>query len=120
MVKLTNVLVLASGLCATAFSLERARINNNAKITTSIRQTASAPIVHSSSTFLKAAEESAEIVAKAKSTTVVESKKSFVDMIWNENTKLTIYLAVWYLGNIYYNIYNKRACIALGKNAHGN
>jgi hypothetical protein len=28
-------------------------------------------------------------------------------------------LAVWYLGNIYYNIYNKKACIALGKNAAG-
>ena len=28
-------------------------------------------------------------------------------------------MAVWYLGNIYYNIYNKKACIALGKNAAG-
>lgn len=32
---------------------------------------------------------------------------------------VTAYLAVWYLGNIYYNIYNKKACIALGKNAAG-
>lgn len=40
-------------------------------------------------------------------------------MIWNEKTKLPIYLAVWYIGNIYYNIYNKKACIALGKNAAG-
>ena len=32
---------------------------------------------------------------------------------------MTAYLAVWYLGNIYYNIYNKKACIALGKNAAG-
>ena len=32
---------------------------------------------------------------------------------------LTAYLAVWYLGNIYYNIFNKKACIALGKNAAG-
>jgi len=47
------------------------------------------------------------------------AQKSFVDYIWNDGTKLTIYLAVWYLGNIYYNIYNKKACIALGKNAHG-
>lgn len=120
MVKLTNVIVLASGLCATAFSLERPRINSNAKITTSIRQATSAPIAHSSSTFLKSAEDSAEIVAKAQSVPVpAETKKSFVDLIWNENTKLSIYLAVWYLGNIGYNIYNKKACIALGKNAHG-
>ena len=34
-------------------------------------------------------------------------------------TQLTAYLAVWYLGNIYYNIFNKKACIALGKNAAG-
>lgn len=34
-------------------------------------------------------------------------------------SQLTAYLAVWYLGNIYYNIYNKKACIALGKNAAG-
>jgi solute carrier family 35 protein E1 len=44
---------------------------------------------------------------------------SFVDKFWNDSTKLGAYLAVWYLGNIYYNIYNKKACIALGKNAAG-
>ena len=32
---------------------------------------------------------------------------------------LSAYLLVWYLGNVYYNIYNKKACIALGKNAAG-
>jgi len=47
------------------------------------------------------------------------AKKSFLDGIWNDNVKLGTYLAVWYLGNIYYNIYNKKACIALGKNSHG-
>jgi len=47
------------------------------------------------------------------------AKKSFIDLIWNKNTKLFFYLAVWYIGNIYYNIYNKKACIALGKNSHG-
>lgn len=46
-------------------------------------------------------------------------KTGFFDMIWNENTKLFVYLAIWYVGNIYYNIYNKKACIALGKNAAG-
>ena len=40
-------------------------------------------------------------------------------MIPNPDLQLTAYLAVWYLGNIYYNIYNKKACIALGKNAAG-
>lgn len=30
-----------------------------------------------------------------------ESKKSPLDLIWNESTKLWIYLGVWYLGNIY-------------------
>jgi solute carrier family 35 protein E1 len=56
-----------------------------------------------------------EIVAKA----VTTPEPSFIDKIWNENTKLLAYLSVWYLGNIYYNIYNKKACNALGKNAEG-
>jgi len=55
----------------------------------------------------------------AKKSEPVPAKKSFIDSIWNENTKLSAYLAIWYLGNIYYNIYNKKACIALGKNSHG-
>lgn len=28
-------------------------------------------------------------------------KKSLIDMVWNENTKIWVYLGVWYLGNIY-------------------
>lgn len=48
-----------------------------------------------------------------------DSGKGPLSAIWNEETKLPIYLAVWYIGNIYYNIYNKKACIALGKNAAG-
>ena len=77
------------------------------------------------------------------------AKTGFFDLIWNENTKLIVYLAIWYVGNIYCksptpifshihihaskyvrmwcitllfpkdNIYNKKACIALGKNAAG-
>ena len=31
--------------------------------------------------------------------------------IWNDQTKLLVYVGVWYLGNIYYNIYNKKALI---------
>ena len=64
-------------------------------------------------------ENSNEAVIVAKAATPPPPSKSFVDVIWNENTKLSVYLAVWYLGNIYYNIYNKKACIALGKNIHG-
>lgn len=30
-----------------------------------------------------------------------EPKKSMMDSLWNDSTKLTAYLAVWYLGNIY-------------------
>lgn len=50
---------------------------------------------------------------------VVAADSGPLSAIWNEKTKLPIYLAVWYIGNIYYNIYNKKACIALGKNAAG-
>ena len=71
--------------------------------------------VHSAPSFLS---QSADIVAAAKKVEPVK-QASFIDKIWNDSTKLTVYLAVWYLGNIYYNIYNKKACIALGKNAHG-
>lgn len=39
--------------------------------------------------------------------------------IFTEEVKLASYLAVWYLGNVFYNIYNKKACNALGKDSHG-
>ena len=61
-----------------------------------------------------AADIEVEVVAKA-----APSSNGLLDKVWNENTKLGFYLAVWYLGNIYYNIWNKKACIALGKNAAG-
>lgn len=64
-------------------------------------------------------ENSNDAVIVAKAATPPPAKKSLIDHIWNDGTKLSIYLAVWYLGNIYYNIYNKKACIALGKNIHG-
>jgi solute carrier family 35 protein E1 len=53
------------------------------------------------------------------SVVAADSGKGPLSAIWNEKTKLPVYLAVWYVGNIYYNIYNKKACIALGKNAAG-
>jgi hypothetical protein len=122
MVKLLSLLVLASA--ATALSLERSTHSigtqkHSIAGKTSMRKTARARALHSAPTFLSSedadASESAEVVAAA----VVAAPVSFVDKIWNEQTKLSAYLAVWYLGNIYYNIYNKKACIALGKNAHG-
>jgi len=47
------------------------------------------------------------------------SSKSFLDKIFTEEVKLATYLFVWYLGNVFYNIYNKKACNALGKDSHG-
>jgi solute carrier family 35 protein E1 len=46
-------------------------------------------------------------------------KKSLIDTIWNKDTQLVAYLTVWYVGNVAYNIYNKKACNALGKDSHG-
>lgn len=98
MVKLLNFAILASGLAVTAFSLEKStstRFSQKSQIST-LNQV-STP-VHSVPTFLKAAD--AEIVGASKAAAPAP-KKSFLDLIWNENTKLTVYLAVWYLGNIY-------------------
>jgi hypothetical protein len=116
MVKLTYVLVLGSALAATAFSLEKRPVNQRISGQSASKIQASfskgLPVQHSFPTYLKSAE-GAEIVA-------AETKKtSFIDSVWNDSTKLFAYLSVWYLGNIYYNIWNKKACIALGKNASG-
>jgi hypothetical protein len=117
MVKLTYIIVLGCALAATAFSLEKRPVNQRisgqtgSKLPTFSKQQ-SVSLQHSLPTYLKSAE-GAEVVATE------TKKKSVVDLIWNESTKLSFYLAVWYLGNIYYNIYNKKACIALGKNAAG-
>jgi hypothetical protein len=45
--------------------------------------------------FLTTSSPAAEVVAAKP---VVAAPKSFIDKIWNEDTKLTAYLAVWYLG----------------------
>lgn len=121
MVKLLHIVTLTSVLAATAFSLERARISTNNKITALKHQNNNNIIIKNNYNRLTTAlssegtEASGEIVAEA----ATEEKSGFLSTIWNENTKLMVYLAVWYLGNIYYNIYNKKACIALGKNASG-
>jgi len=61
----------------------------------------------------------AEGSAVSESAAASPEKKSGLAALWNSNTQLAAYLVVWYMGNIYYNIYNKKACIALGKNAAG-
>jgi len=115
-----SLLLLTSCLAATAFSLERPTnsIKNSRLQTASAaplkRSAAAASFQHSLPTFLKTSESPADSVVAAE-----PAKASFLSTIWNDNTKLLAYLAVWYLGNIYYNIYNKKACIALGKNAAG-
>jgi solute carrier family 35 protein E1 len=124
MVKLTNlILVLGSGLVVTAFSLERGlntqnRLNSNSAISTLKKPSIASKQSVRVPTHLLSAEGNADLVGSAGK--APEAKSSgFIDKIWNENTKLFFYLSVWYLGNIYYNIYNKKACNALGKNLAG-
>eukprot|EP01041_Mallomonas_annulata_P012287 gene12287-25840_t len=108
--RLTVVGVLALCAIGSAFSLERPTSKRMNTISRGIVKHALP--AHGSPTFLKS-ETSSEIVAAE------PAKKGILSAIFNEQTKLFIYLAVWYIGNIYYNIFNKKACIALGKNIHG-
>lgn len=98
------VCLLLACSSSVAFSLQRPT-----KITTK-QLTAKANNIHSNPTFLKA--EDASVIAAAPAA----EKEGFLSP---DNLKLTSYLFVWYLGNVFYNIYNKKACIALGKNAAG-
>jgi solute carrier family 35, member E1 len=117
MVKL-NILVIVASICAvSAFALPLSRQKSG---TSSILSTTgkAKQVFHDSPTFLKAT--GAE--ASSSSTEVVAAdskKKGILSYIVNDTTSLLFYLAIWYIGNIYYNIYNKRACMALGKNAAG-
>eukprot|EP01031_Cornospumella_fuschlensis_P044523 gene44523-54451_t len=121
MAKLTNLLiVLACGLAVTAFSLEKPARTSRFTPSTAIRpskNTGSFAEKTAPFSFALSSEGSrSEVVAASSSSS---SSGGLLGAIWNDNTKLFVYLAVWYLGNIYYNIYNKKACIALGKNAAG-
>ena len=107
MSKLFVLYLLSFSAVAVAFTIQRP--------TTSITHTSRAiNVPHKIFTPLKAMENT-EVVAKAASA----PEKSFLDKIFTEEVKLASYLAIWYLGNVFYNIYNKKACIALGKNSHG-
>jgi hypothetical protein len=88
MVKLINVLVLASGLAATAFSLERPvqRISGSNKISATFsKQTAH--FQHSAPSYLKSAEENTADIVAAKEVPV--KAKSLIEKLWNDDTKLT-------------------------------
>lgn len=116
--KATNIIiVLASVLAATAFSLEKPRSVNRARLVSKNYIQKKAPMMSESSTALFTAVAAAN--NNAASAPAQEKNGGFLSAIWNENTKLAVYLIVWYLGNVYYNIYNKKACNALGKNLHG-
>jgi hypothetical protein len=106
MVKLTNlIIVLASGLAVTAFSLEKpnaARFHSSSALRP-LKKSTSYPErpMQFSSVILSSegTESSGEVVASA--ATTAAPKKGLIDILWNDNTKLAVYLAVWYLGNIY-------------------
>jgi hypothetical protein len=42
-----------------------------------------------------------------------------VQSLWREYLQVPFYLTVWYSGNVLYNLFNKHACNALGKDIHG-
>ena len=93
MSRLTIVCVLALCAFVTAFSLERPasqRLSGQNVGGLSKRHIAQ----HSNPTFLKS-EGSVEIVA------ATPEKSTLISKIWNKDTKLFFYLAVWYIGNIY-------------------
>jgi solute carrier family 35 protein E1 len=112
------ILILASVLTVTAFSLERraghaqvTRIGQVPRLKTN-----SFPARRTTTSLLEAERTSEGI---ANTVAAAETKPSLLASIWNENTKLSFYLLVWYMGNIYYNVCNKKACNALGKSFSG-
>lgn len=104
MVKLTNlIIVLASGLAVTAFSLN-AHVSRPNGIPALKKSTSASPKQRHQRvpTVLLSSEGTADIVAANSASPAAKTEsKGLLSSIWNENTKLTFYLAVWYLGNIY-------------------
>eukprot|EP00282_Hemiselmis_andersenii_P042711 CAMPEP_0172057342 /NCGR_PEP_ID=MMETSP1043-20130122/6278_1 /TAXON_ID=464988 /ORGANISM="Hemiselmis andersenii, Strain CCMP441" /LENGTH=447 /DNA_ID=CAMNT_0012716831 /DNA_START=229 /DNA_END=1573 /DNA_ORIENTATION=- len=45
---------------------------------------------------------------------VAEAPKAWYSAFWNETVEITVLFALWYWGNIYYNIYNKKALNLVG------
>ncbi|KAJ1384295.1 hypothetical protein B484DRAFT_410834, partial [Ochromonadaceae sp. CCMP2298] len=96
MVKLTNVLVLASGLAVTAFSLERARVGGQSRAQISaIRQPSASPAIHHSrATFLKSTEGATPEPVVVAAAVAAPAPVTLLSKVWNEQTKLGAYLAV--------------------------
>eukprot|EP00285_Hemiselmis_virescens_P016923 CAMPEP_0173377788 /NCGR_PEP_ID=MMETSP1356-20130122/1061_1 /TAXON_ID=77927 ORGANISM="Hemiselmis virescens, Strain PCC157" /NCGR_SAMPLE_ID=MMETSP1356 /ASSEMBLY_ACC=CAM_ASM_000847 /LENGTH=388 /DNA_ID=CAMNT_0014330665 /DNA_START=17 /DNA_END=1183 /DNA_ORIENTATION=+ len=45
---------------------------------------------------------------------VAEAPKAWYSAFWNETVEITVLFGLWYWGNIYYNIYNKKALNLVG------
>lgn len=60
-----------------------------------------------------------KLIASLPNTASSPAESSVAGILGGDNIKLALYLVVWYLGNIYYNLFNKYASLALGKDAHG-
>lgn len=108
MAPLGLILLIALVSCASSFAL-----NNNRVSKPALSKVGN--IVGKASPLMMASDAAPVDVVASKE----QPNKTFLQKIWNDQTQLMTYLAVWYMGNIYYNIYNKKACIALGKNAAG-
>merc|ERR1719408_511720 len=108
MAGLQLILLISLVSCASAFSL-----NNNRVSKPALSKVGN--FVGKASPMMMASDAAPVDVVASKE----QPNKTFLQKIWNDQTQLMTYLAVWYMGNIYYNIYNKKACIALGKNAAG-
>ncbi len=118
--KFTVVAILACAMASSAFSLEKTssrQMRTASRFPQALQRSTSSSFKLSSAPADIGEGGESEIVAAAAKTAA--AAPSLIDKLWNPNTQLAAYMAVWYLGNIYYNIYNKKACIALGKNAHG-
>ena len=111
MVKIINFIVLLTAANAFSFAPQNALVNRISTRQHSLSRGSATPLAMST-----ADSSSAVVVAQAD---VPAAKNTLLSKIWNEDTKIGFYLFVWYVGNIGYNIYNKKACNALGKDLLG-
>ena len=111
--KFTVVAILACAMASSAFSLEKTssrQMRSASRFPQAIQQRSSSFKLSSAPADIGEGSEG-EIVAAAKAAkAATAAPKTLLDKLWNPNTQLAAYMAVWYLGNIYYNIYNKKAC----------
>lgn len=119
--QLRCVLLLACGLAAQAFSVSRVSSVSTRVGSLQINGFNNGLTLRQNSHALKMSSDAvpADPAPAAAAVPAPAPQKSFIDKIWTPGVKVATYLMIWYVGNIYYNIYNKKACIALGKNAAG-